>query len=95
MKLLAFNILITLAASAAIEPLVSRDYQPCSGLTGTPLCCGTSVDGILELDCAAPSISPESGAAFQANCASVGKSPGCCLLGLAGLALVCNSPTGA
>ncbi|KAJ2977832.1 hypothetical protein NQ176_g4153 [Zarea fungicola] len=74
MKLLAFNILVTVASSAAIEPLV--------------------VDGILELDCTAPSVSPASGAAFQANCASVGKSPGCCLFGLAGLALVCNAPTG-
>lgn len=27
-------------------------------------------------------------------CATKGKSPGCCLLGLAGIALVCDPPVG-
>ncbi|TQW01305.1 fungal hydrophobin domain-containing protein [Cordyceps javanica] len=95
MRFLITANLVALASAAAIEPIESRSYNPCSGLTSSALCCGTSVDGVLELDCTPPSVNPDSGSAFQASCAAVGKSPGCCLLGLAGLALVCNPPIGA
>lgn len=36
----------------------------------------------------------DSASSFTSTCAKVGKEPGCCLLGLAGLALVCNPPAG-
>ncbi|KAM3457625.1 hypothetical protein MY3296_001057 [Beauveria thailandica] len=94
MKFFAAATLISMASAAAIQPVETRSYNPCSGLTSTEMCCGTSVDGILELDCTSPSTNPDSGPVFQATCAAVGKTPGCCLLGLDGLALVCNPPTG-
>lgn len=48
MKFFATAAFATLTSAAAIE---SRGYSPCSGLTGSPYCCGMSVDGVLELDC--------------------------------------------
>ncbi|OAQ99760.1 hypothetical protein LLEC1_05151 [Akanthomyces lecanii] len=94
MKFLVTAALVSMVSAAVIQPLDTRSYNPCSGLTSEPLCCGTSVDGILELDCTAPDANPDSGPAFRAACAEVGKSAGCCLLGLDGLALVCNPPAG-
>ncbi|KAJ4147125.1 hypothetical protein LMH87_001672 [Akanthomyces muscarius] len=94
MKFFATATLVSMASAAVIQPLETRSYNPCSGLTSEPLCCGTSVDGVLELDCTAPGANPDSGPAFRDSCAEVGKAPGCCLLGLAGLALVCNPPAG-
>jgi hypothetical protein len=61
MKFFAIATTFVAAASAVAIPEVeaeaaaaaAADYAPCSGLTGSPVCCGTSVDGILELDCTA------------------------------------------
>lgn len=56
MKFLAIAASFAAAAFAVAIPEVqseaAADYAPCSGLTGSPVCCGTNVDGILELDCA-------------------------------------------
>lgn len=60
MKLFAIATTFAAAASAVAIPeagaeaaAAAADYDPCSGLTGSPVCCGTSVDGILDLDCTA------------------------------------------
>lgn len=53
MKFFATATLVSMASAAVIQPLETRSYNPCSGLTSEPLCCGTSVDGVLELDCTA------------------------------------------
>ncbi|KAK3185620.1 hypothetical protein K4F52_005720 [Lecanicillium sp. MT-2017a] len=69
-------------------------YSPCSGLSGNPVCCGASVLDVAVLNCAAPRKYPKDASDFQSICAQRGNSPKCCVLGLAGQGLLCNTPVG-
>ncbi|KAJ7308605.1 hypothetical protein DFH08DRAFT_970651 [Mycena albidolilacea] len=58
-------------------------------------CCNTIGDplgGILATGCVNPSTNPPtSDSDFRSDCAAVGRTPGCCTLGLLGIGLVCDA----
>ncbi|KAK6223941.1 hypothetical protein LQW54_000086 [Pestalotiopsis sp. IQ-011] len=57
-------------------------------------CCATDVLGVADLDCANPSAIPASAYAFQADCATVGKTARCCVIPVAGQDVLCTTPQG-
>ncbi|KAK5998950.1 Hydrophobin-1 [Cladobotryum mycophilum] len=67
--------------------------KPCpDGLFSVPQCCATDVLGVLALDCHAPKRDcPDTGSLRQ-ECAKVGQQARCCLLPVAGQALICQPP---
>ncbi|KAL6857349.1 fungal hydrophobin domain-containing protein [Trichoderma novae-zelandiae] len=62
-----------------------------SGLYSNPQCCATSVLGLLDLDCTSPSKTPGDIEAFNEICANEGsKKAQCCVIPVAGQALLCQ-----
>ncbi|PHH66748.1 hypothetical protein CDD81_5880 [Ophiocordyceps australis] len=72
-------------------------YQPCLGsglLQSSANCCATDVLGLVDLNCAPPQELPRNPSHFQEICAEKGQQPRCCVLPVAGQALVCTAPVG-
>ncbi|KAL9529502.1 Cryparin [Sphaerulina musiva] len=85
--------ILAFAAMAAAIPAMIQERAPgsvCPALD-TPLCCQADVDGVADVTCEAPSDS-SSVQAFKNSCASSGTTAKCCVLPLAGDALLCSSP---
>ncbi|KAI8964851.1 fungal hydrophobin-domain-containing protein [Daldinia sp. FL1419] len=60
-------------------------------LGDTPLCCQVDVDGIIDLTCGSPGVDLNSLDQFRSTCAETGLTAECCLLPLAGDALLCTT----
>ncbi|PTB70192.1 hydrophobin Hfbi with detergent, partial [Trichoderma citrinoviride] len=64
----------------------------CPGfLYGSPQCCDTSVLGVLDLSCDPPSRTPADFEEFNAICQENGRQAQCCVIPLAGQALLCQN----
>ncbi|KAE8440432.1 hypothetical protein EG329_007615 [Mollisiaceae sp. DMI_Dod_QoI] len=79
------------AGLAAASPLEKRQLGLCSSAIDSAQCCDVSVDGIANLNCAAPSPAPTSIANFKTTCAANGQATYCCTLPVAGDALLCDA----
>ncbi|EME40396.1 hydrophobin-like protein [Dothistroma septosporum NZE10] len=55
----------------------------------TPQCCETSVLGVADLACNTPSVSVDSEQSLINDCAKTGATAECCVLPVAGQALLC------
>ncbi|TLD33616.1 hypothetical protein PspLS_00262 [Pyricularia sp. CBS 133598] len=76
----------------------SGDYDACEGngfLYSSAQCCATDVLGVADLDCAVPSTLPTSASSFTNICAELGQRARCCVLPVAGQAVLCQAPVGA
>ncbi|ETS03249.1 hydrophobin Hfbi with detergent, partial [Trichoderma reesei RUT C-30] len=63
----------------------------CPGiLYASPQCCDTSVLGLLDLSCEPPRSAPADVEAFNDICQEVGAKAQCCVLPVAGQALLCE-----
>ncbi|KAF4594860.1 Hydrophobin 2 [Ophiocordyceps camponoti-floridani] len=62
------------------------------GLYSNAQCCATDVLGVADLDCKSPSRTPTSLADFNSICAGVGNRARCCVIPVAGLAVLCKDP---
>lgn len=93
MQFFTCALILATAASAVAGP-TRGPFKPrqAPGVcpSGTPLCCEADVLGVLDLACDRPpnNPNPTNGTAFQADCASQGKTSTCCTLNL-----VCGSET--
>ncbi|KAI1757684.1 fungal hydrophobin-domain-containing protein [Xylaria castorea] len=76
-------------------PYPTGSYDGCpNGLYSSPQCCATDVLGLADLDChSAPTI-PRSADEFRNICAAGGNRARCCVLPVAGQALLCETPAG-
>ncbi|ESZ90224.1 hypothetical protein SBOR_9394 [Sclerotinia borealis F-4128] len=92
MQFTTTTIFAVLSALVAASPLQPRRSGLCSSALDTALCCDVSVAGVANLNCAAPSTTPTTLATFQAICATGGQQASCCVLPLAGEALLCTAP---
>ncbi|KAH0497561.1 hypothetical protein TgHK011_004859 [Trichoderma gracile] len=67
------------------------DSDLCPGfLYASPQCCDTSVLGLLDLSCEPPRSTPTDVEAFNDICQEVGQKAQCCVLPVAGQALLCE-----
>ncbi|KAM3503730.1 hypothetical protein MY10362_004000 [Beauveria mimosiformis] len=64
------------------------------GLYRNPQCCATDVLGVADLNCDKPSGTPTSGDEFKSICAAVGQQAMCCVIPVAGQALLCQEAVG-
>ncbi|KAM3434799.1 hypothetical protein NHJ13734_005818 [Beauveria thailandica] len=69
------------------------DYCP-EGLYSKPQCCATDVLGFADIDCSTPVHIPTSAKSFQSICAAVSKQARCCVMPVAGQAILCSDPIG-
>ncbi|KAI0097540.1 fungal hydrophobin-domain-containing protein [Nemania sp. FL0031] len=70
-------------------------YEPCpSGLYSVPQCCATDILGLADLDCHSPAAVPQSASEFRFDCATGGQRARCCVVPVAGQALLCETPVG-
>ncbi|KAL7906085.1 fungal hydrophobin domain-containing protein [Trichoderma velutinum] len=65
-----------------------------STLYSSAECCATDVLGLADLDCVVPSTAPANADGFQSVCAATGRRPRCCVLPLAGVGVLCQTPIG-
>ncbi|KAK1255943.1 hypothetical protein MKX07_008202 [Trichoderma sp. CBMAI-0711] len=65
-----------------------------TGLFSNPLCCATNVLDLVGVDCKTPTIAVDTGAIFQAHCASKGSKALCCVAPVADQALLCQKAPG-
>ncbi|KAI1145314.1 fungal hydrophobin-domain-containing protein [Nemania diffusa] len=73
----------------------STPYEGCpSGLYSVPQCCATDILGLADLDCHSPSVIPRSASEFRFTCAAGGQRARCCVVPVAGQALLCETPAG-
>ncbi|KAA8569836.1 hypothetical protein MFRU_064g00430 [Monilinia fructicola] len=91
MQFIATTFIAILSAVAAASPLQSRSGL-CSSALDTAQCCDVSVAGVANLNCASPSSTPTSVENFRSICAAGGQQASCCVLPVAGDALVCVAP---
>ncbi|KAG8407040.1 hypothetical protein J3459_016459 [Metarhizium acridum] len=86
-----------LAGAAIAVPTSNTGGSPIcpSGLYSNPQCCSTLVLGVIGLDCASPTETPNDGRNFRDICAKSGQKAACCVLPVAGQDLLCNGPVGA
>ncbi|KAM0464504.1 hypothetical protein ACHAPV_002330 [Trichoderma viride] len=95
-----------LAAAAAAAPSVDSNgngvarrqaapFCPPGLLYSVPQCCDVDVLGVADLDCVAPPSGPSKCKTFKGICSSIGREPKCCVLPIAGQALLCTDPIGA
>ncbi|KAM3528963.1 hypothetical protein NHJ13051_002109 [Beauveria bassiana] len=76
-------------------PPVGNDPYYCpSGLYSNPQCCAVDVLGVADLDCSTPSQNFTTGDEFRDICATIGQHPMCCVLPVAGQAVLCEKPVG-
>ncbi|TLS21449.1 uncharacterized protein PpBr36_10313 [Pyricularia pennisetigena] len=79
-------------------PPSGGEYDACEGngvLFSSAQCCATDVLGVADLDCAVPSTLPTSASSFTSICAAKGQRARCCVLPVAGQAVLCQAPVGA
>ncbi|KAI0520700.1 fungal hydrophobin-domain-containing protein [Xylaria bambusicola] len=70
-------------------------YDACpNGLFSSAQCCSTDVLGLADLDCASVPAIPTSASEFRSICAASGQRARCCVIPIAGQALLCNTPAG-
>ncbi|KAL5088209.1 hydrophobin [Trichoderma cf. simile WF8] len=83
-------------AAAALFATSAMAASVCpTGLYSNPLCCSDNVLGLIGLDCSTPTVAIGSDPViFQANCASKGKQPLCCVAPAADQGILCNKPAG-
>ncbi|KAL6812920.1 hydrophobin [Trichoderma sp. SZMC 28013] len=94
MQFLAVAALLFTAAFAAPSTeapgLARRAEAWCpKGLYSVPQCCDADVVGVADLDCVSPPSAPSKCKSFQGACASIGRQAKCCVLPVAGVALLC------
>ncbi|KAH0531745.1 hypothetical protein TsFJ059_000537 [Trichoderma semiorbis] len=82
------------AAAALFATSAMAAVCPDGGLFTNPLCCSSILLEAVGLDCTTPTVSVATAGIFQANCASIGKQPACCVAPIAGQGLLCNKPAG-
>ncbi|GAP92420.2 putative hydrophobin-like protein [Rosellinia necatrix] len=76
-------------------PYPTPAYDGCpDGLYSSPQCCATDILGIADLDCHSPSAVPRDPNEFRYICATGGQRARCCVIPVAGQALLCLTPTG-
>ncbi|KAK0757443.1 hypothetical protein N5P37_010168 [Trichoderma harzianum] len=97
MQFLAVAALLFTAAFAApsteAPALVRRANAYCpNGLYAVPQCCDVDVLGVAALDCRSPPVTPTKCNSFNNICAAIGLQPKCCVLPVAGQALLCTNP---
>ncbi|KAI0880093.1 hydrophobin precursor [Annulohypoxylon maeteangense] len=90
--------IVSFMASAVLAtPSYGPDgtYFACNpGLYSNAQCCATDVLGVADLDCATPSSELINPSQFKAVCASAGQRARCCVLPVAGQAVLCEAPIG-
>ncbi|KAB8298616.1 hypothetical protein EYC80_000795 [Monilinia laxa] len=91
MQFTTTTLIAIFSAVAAASPLQPRSSL-CSSTVDTAQCCDVSVSGIANVNCASPSSTPTSVEDFRSICAAGGQQASCCLLPVAGQALVCVAP---
>ncbi|PHH67928.1 hypothetical protein CDD82_988 [Ophiocordyceps australis] len=87
----AFAVVAFLAGALAM-PSQSGNYggSKCNpGLYSNPQCCATDVLGLLDLDCQ----TPQHGDARDFGCPQAGQRARCCVVPVAGQALLCIGPS--
>ncbi|KAM4061581.1 fungal hydrophobin domain-containing protein [Hirsutella rhossiliensis] len=97
MKFFAVAALLTSALAVPTPDIESRSLLgPCGVSVGfsIPSCCAASVLDVAVLDCRSPPEAPSLEAPFSKICAAKGRTPKCCSIPLAGLALFCKDPVG-
>ncbi|KAM3451491.1 hypothetical protein MY3296_005307 [Beauveria thailandica] len=62
------------------------------GLYSNPQCCATDVLGVADINCSNPEHTLTSAKSFQSICAAVGKQAMCCVITVAGQAVLCQKP---
>ncbi|KAL6697172.1 hydrophobin [Trichoderma pleuroticola] len=97
MQFLAVAALLFTAAFAApsteAPALARRDEAWCPpGLYSVPQCCDVDVLGVAAVDCRTPPSASSKCKLFKGVCASIGLQPKCCVLPVAGLAVLCTDP---
>ncbi|KAI0554715.1 fungal hydrophobin-domain-containing protein [Xylaria curta] len=76
-------------------PYPTSAYDGCpNGLYSVPQCCATDVLGVTDLDCHSPPSIPQSADEFRYTCAAGGQRARCCVVPVAGQALLCETPAG-
>ncbi|KAJ4856931.1 fungal hydrophobin domain-containing protein [Trichoderma breve] len=96
MQFLAVAALLFTAAFAAPSTeapagLARRNEAWCPrGLYSVPQCCDADVIGVADLDCVVPPFAPSRCKSFYGACASIGRQPKCCVLPVAGVAVLCT-----
>ncbi|RWA04332.1 hypothetical protein EKO27_g10773 [Xylaria grammica] len=76
-------------------PAPTAGYDGCpSGLYSNPQCCATDILGVADLDCGAIPAIPSSPDEFRYICAAGGQRARCCVVPVAGQALLCETPAG-
>ncbi|KAJ7308621.1 fungal hydrophobin-domain-containing protein [Mycena albidolilacea] len=65
----------------------------CPGtLYSLPKCCTTNIGGIVATDCINPNPNPPTNdTSFRSGCATVGRAPACCTVGVLGLGVLCDA----
>ncbi|KAI0912579.1 fungal hydrophobin-domain-containing protein [Ustulina deusta] len=70
-------------------------YAACpNGLYSDPQCCSTDVLGVADLDCSSTPAIPTSANEFRSICAAGGQRARCCVIPVAGQAVLCETPAG-
>ncbi|KAI0202816.1 fungal hydrophobin-domain-containing protein [Astrocystis sublimbata] len=76
-------------------PYPTGSYDSCpDGLYSVAQCCATDILGIADLNCASPPAIPQSADEFRYICATGGQRARCCVVPIAGQALLCETPAG-
>ncbi|KAL7929381.1 hydrophobin [Trichoderma chlorosporum] len=84
-----------LAAPADGAPHALRRRQEAwcpKGLYGVPQCCDVDVLNVAAVDCRVPPLAPSNCKSFGSVCAAIGLQAKCCVLPVAGAALLCTDP---
>ncbi|TGJ82323.1 hypothetical protein E0Z10_g6447 [Xylaria hypoxylon] len=70
-------------------------YEACpEGLYSVPQCCATDILGVADLNCGATPAIASSAEEFRYICAAGGQRARCCVVPVAGQALLCDTPVG-
>ncbi|KAK1242935.1 hypothetical protein MKX08_005747 [Trichoderma sp. CBMAI-0020] len=69
-------------------------FCPPGLLYTVPQCCDVDVLGVADLDCVTPPSAPSNCKTFAGVCSKIGREPKCCVLPVAGQALLCVDPVG-
>ncbi|KAM0481089.1 hypothetical protein ACHAPX_003983 [Trichoderma viride] len=95
MKFFAAAALFATAAIAGPVEVRTGTTPICpDGLFSNPQCCDAQVLGLLGVGCEVPSQTPRDGVDFKNICAKTGDQPLCCVVPVAGQALLCQVPVG-
>ncbi|KAI1749486.1 hydrophobin-like protein [Xylaria castorea] len=84
-----------IATAVSAVPTDTDNYSACPvGLYSNPQCCATDALGVADLDCHSPSSAPYSVSNFRDICANGGQRARCCIVPVAGQAVLCQTPPG-